>query len=130
MKEFENMLLLYFDILSAKNRSKFTGIKDFTPSANIFINVIEHLCDNEFQKIKEMKYYKESYDICERKKFITSKSFYKFSKYDLESFSANQKKDSLENEYSIIKSIGQKRKLQNISLSNDELYFNSLTLKL
>ena len=126
MEEFESELLLYFDALSAKNRSRFTGIKDFSPSINIFINVIEYLCDNEFQKIKEMKYYKRSYDICERKKFITSKSFSNISKYDLSSFYDNQANDSLKNEYDFFQSIEKKRKLQKISLLNSELYFNSL----
>ena len=45
MKEFESELLLYFDVLSARNRSVFTGIKDFVPSIDIFRNIIKFLSD-------------------------------------------------------------------------------------
>ena len=51
--------LLYFDVLSANNRRKFTGIKSFTRSIDIFKSTIELLSDYEFEKIKSMEYYKD-----------------------------------------------------------------------
>lgn len=70
MKEFESELLLYFDVLSARNRSVFTGIKDFVPSIDIFRNIIKFLSDYDFDEVMKMEYYRESYDICGRKKYI------------------------------------------------------------
>ena len=86
MEELENELLLYFDVLSPKNRSVFTGLDGFTSSIDIFKDVIHYLSDLDFQEIKKMKYYRKNYDICERKKFLISKNFSNFSNIDLSLF--------------------------------------------
>ena len=121
MNEFESELLLYFDVLSVDNRTKFTGINDYVPSINIFRQVIQYLSDFEYQEIKKMDYYAKHYDICGRIKYINSKEF---SNTDLKNIFSNEKnnfKDSL-------KIILKNRRLEKISLSsNYELYFNLLT---
>ena len=73
-----------------------------------------------------MEYYRESYDICGRKKYIISKSFLNFSNIDLKIFTYPKNDESLSKEYDVIKEIEKNRKLQKISLSNPELFFNSL----
>ena len=123
MKEFENELLIYFDVLSAKNRFKFTGIEGFIPSINIFREVIEYISDFEIEVIKGMEYYIKSYDICGRRKFIISQNF---CNTQLKSFFSNGEKDSLQNESTGIQIIEKNRRFHKISLSNTELYFNSL----
>ena len=123
MKEFESELLIYFDVLSSKNRFKFTGIEGFIPSINIFGEVIEYISDFEFEVIKGMEYYIKSYDICGRIKFIISQSF---CNSQLKSFFSNGEKDSLQNEIAGIQIIEKNRRFHKISLSNTELYFNSL----
>ena len=123
MKEFENELIIYFDVLSAMNRFKFTDVEGFIPSINIFRNVIELICDFEFEAIKRKEYYIRSYDICGRRKFIISQTF---SDASLKSFFSNEEKESLKKERSGIQIIEKKRRFQKISLLNPELFFNEL----
>ena len=126
MKELENELLLYFDVLSPKNRSVFTGLDGFTSSIDIFKDIILYLSDLDFQEIKKMKYYRKNYDICERKKFLISKNFSNFSNIDLKPFLLPEKNNSLDDEDTAIQAIQKNRKLQKISLENTELFFNYL----
>lgn len=105
MKEFENELIIYFDVLSAMNRFKFTDVEGFIPSINIFRNVIELICDFEFEAIKSKEYYIRSYDICGRRKFIISQTF---SDASLKSFFSNEEKESLKKESSGIQIIEKK----------------------
>ena len=126
LKKFESELILYFDVLSAKNRSIFTGIKGFIPSIDIFQNIIKHLSDFKFEEIKKMLFFKEYYDICRRKKFLTSKNFFNYSNIDLKPFTINEKNKDFESEYNAIEAIQNKRKIIKISLENSELYFNIL----
>ena len=126
MEELENELLLYFDVLSPKNRSVFTGLDGFTSSIDIFKDVIHYLSDLDFQEIKKMKYYRKNYDICERKKFLISKNFSNFSNIDLKPFLLPEKNNSLDDEDTAIQAIQKNRKLQKISLENTELFFNYL----
>ena len=126
MKELENELLLYFDVLSPKNRSVFTGLDGFTSSIDIFKDVIYYLSDLDFQEIKKMKYYRKNYDICERKKFLISKNFSNFSNIDLKPFLLPEKNNSLDDEDTAIQAIQKNRKLQKISFENTELFFNYL----
>ena len=74
-KEFEMELLKYLDVLSVENRIKFTGIKGYIPSIEIFEKVIDYLYDFEITSILKMKIYRRKYDICGRRKYITSESF-------------------------------------------------------
>lgn len=126
MEELENELLLYFDVLSPKNRSVFTGLDGFVSSIDIFKDVIHYLSDLDFQEIKKMKYYRKNYDICERKKFLISKNFSNFSNIDLKPFLLSEKNNPLDIEYTAIQAILKNRKLQKISLENTELFFNYL----
>ena len=126
MEELENELLLYFDVLSPKNRSVFTGLDGFVSSIDIFKDVIHYLSDLDFQEIKKMKYYRKNYDICERKKYLISKNFSNFSNIDLKPFLLSEKNNPLDIEYTAIQAILKNRKLQKISLENTELFFNYL----
>ena len=69
-EKFDYELMLYFDVLSVKNRIKYTGFKRFTPSIDIFLKVIALLCDKKFEEIKELDAYKDKYDICGREVLI------------------------------------------------------------
>ena len=121
MNEYESELLLYFDVLSADNRTIFTGINDFVPSINIFRQVIQYLSDFDYQEIKKMDYYARHYDICGRIKFINSQDF---SNTNLKTYFSNEKNDYDDG----IKILLKKRRLEKISLlSNYELYFNLIT---
>ena len=48
MDEYENELLSYLDILSAENRSLFTGIEGFIPSIDLFQKLIKFLSELEW----------------------------------------------------------------------------------
>ena len=119
-KEFEMELVKYLDVLSVDNRIKFTGRKGFIPSIEIFEKVIDYLYDFEITSILNMEYYRRKYDICGRRKYITSKSF---SDAELKSYFSTK---SIENELKGIEIIEKRRKFQRISFSNTELYFNVL----
>ena len=69
-----------------------------------------------------MEYYLRKYDICGRRKYITSESF---SDTELKSYFST-KYESIENELKGIEIIEKGRNFQRISYSNTELYFNVL----
>ena len=71
-----------------------------------------------------MEYYRRKYDICGRRKYITSKSF---SDAELKSYFSTK---SIENELKGIEIIEKGRNFKRISFSNTELYFNVLVQKL
>ena len=119
-KEFEMELVKYLDVLSVDNRIKFTGRKGFIPSIEIFEKVIDYLYDFEITSILNMEYYRRKYDICGRRKYITSKSF---SDAELKSYFSTK---SIENELKGIEIIEKGRNFKRISFSNTELYFNVL----
>ena len=119
-KEFEMELVKYLDVLSVDNRIKFTGRKGFIPSIEIFEKVIDYLYDFEITSILNMEYYRRKYDICGRRKYITSKSF---SDTELKSYFSTK---TIENELKGIEIIEKGRNFQRISFSNTELYFNVL----
>ena len=121
-KEFEMELVNYLDVLSVDNRSKFTDRKGYVPSIEIFEKVIKFLYKFEITSILNMEYYGRKYDICGRRKYITSDSF---SDEELKSYFST-KNESLENELKGIKLIEKGRNFQRISFSNTELYFNAL----
>ena len=122
MDEYENELVSYLDVLSAKNRSLFTGIEGFIPSIDIFQKLIKFLYNFKINEIYKMEYYQNKYDICGRRKYLTSG---KCSNTDLKSYFSKGNK-SEDKEFDIIQTIENKRKFQKISLSNTELYFNVL----
>ena len=74
-KEFEMELVKYLDVLSVENRIKFTSRKGYIPSIKLFEKVIEYLYEFEITSILNMEYYRRKYDICGRRKYITSDSF-------------------------------------------------------
>ena len=119
-KEFEMELVNYLDVLSVDNRSKFTDRKGYVPSIEIFEKVIKFLYKFEITSILNMEYYGRKYDICGRRKYITSDSF---SDEELKSYFSTK---SIENELKGIEIIEKRRKFQRISFSNTELYFNVL----
>ena len=119
-KEFEMELVKYLDVLSVDNRIKFTGRKGYTPSIEIFEKVIDYLYDFEITSILKMKIYRRKYDICGRRKYITSDSF---SDKELKSYFLTK---SIEDELKGIEIIEKGRNFQRISFSNTELYFNVL----
>ena len=118
--EFEMELVRYLDVLSVENRIKFTGIKKYIPSIKIFEKVIEYISEFKFIDILKMEYYRKKYDICGRRKYITSDAF---SDAKLKSYFSDKLK---EKELEGIHIIEKDRKFQRISLSNTELYFNVL----
>jgi hypothetical protein len=118
--EFEMELVRYLDVLSVENRIKFTGIKKYIPSIKIFEKVIECISEFKFIDILKMEYYRKKYDICGRRKYITSDAF---SDAKLKSYFSDKLK---EKELEGIHIIEKDRKFQRISLSNTELYFNVL----
>ena len=118
--EFEMELVRYLDVLSVDNRIKFTGRKGYTPSIEIFEKVIDYLYDFEITSILKMKIYRRKYDICGRRKYITSDSF---SDKELKSYFLTK---SIEDELKGIEIIEKGRNFQRISFSNTELYFNVL----
>ena len=118
--EFEMELVRYLDVLSVENRIKFTGIKNYIPSIKIFEKVIEYISEFKFIDILKMEYYRKKYDICGRRKYITSDAF---SDAKLKSYFSDKLK---EKELEGIHIIEKDRKFQRISLSNTELYFNVL----
>ena len=83
MDEYENELVSYLDVLSAKNRSLFTGIEGFIPSIDIFQKLIKFLYNFKINEIYKMEYYQNKYDICGRRKYLTSG---KCSNTDLKSY--------------------------------------------
>jgi hypothetical protein len=119
-KEFEMELVKYLDVLSVDYRIKFTGRKGYIPSIEIFEKVIDYLYDFEITSILNMKYYRRKYDICGRRKYITSESF---SDKELKSYFSTK---SIEDELKGIKIIEKGRNFHRISFSNTELYFNIL----
>ena len=122
MDEYENELVSYLDVLSVENRSLFTGIEGFIPSIDIFQKLIKFLYNFKINEIYKMEYYQNKYDICGRRKYLTSG---KCSNTDLKSyFSKGNKSEG--KEFDVIQTIENKRKFQKISLSNTELYFNVL----
>ena len=64
MDEYENELVSYLDVLSAENRSLFTGIEGFIPSIDIFQKLIKFLYNFKINEIYKMEYYQNKYDIC------------------------------------------------------------------
>ena len=122
MDEYENELVSYLDVLSAKNRNLFTGIEGFIPSIDIFQKLIKFLYNFKINEIYKMEYYQNKYDICGRRKYLTSG---KCSHTDLKSYFSKGNK-SEDKEFDVIQTIENKRKFQKISLSNTELYFNVL----
>jgi len=121
-EKFDYELFLYFDVLSVDCRNKFTGLKGFKPSLDLFLKVIELLCDLKFEEVKKLDSYEDKYDICGRKKLINSKDF---------SFKGRIKgkkgdKDYLMSTNNYINKFLKYRKVQKISINNSELYFNSL----
>ena len=121
-KEFEMELVKYLDVLSVDNRIKFTGRKGYIPSIKIFEKVIDYLYEFEITSILKMEYYRRKYDICGRRKYITSKSF---SDTKIKSYFSS-KSESIENELKGIEIIEKGRNFQRILFSNTELYFNAL----
>ena len=121
-KEFERELIIYFDVLSAKNRCLFTGIRDFISSIDIFKIVIEFIYNYNIKELQEKEYYQKKYDICGRIKYITSQSF---TNTDLKPY-FSKKNESLTDEMEGLEKIKREKKFQKISLSNTELYFNVL----
>ena len=119
-KEFEMELVNYLDVLSVDNRSKFTDRKGYVPSIEIFEKVIKFLYKFEITSILNMEYYGRKYDICGRRKYITSDSF---SDKELKSYFLTK---SIEDELKGIEIIEKRRKFQRITFSNTELYFNVL----
>jgi len=121
-KEFEMELVRYLDVLSVENRIKFTRRKGYISSIKIFEKVIKYLYELEITSILNMEYYRRKYDICGRRKYITSEEF---SDTNIKSyFSAEY--ESIENELKGIQIIEKGRNFQRISFSNPELYFNVL----
>ena len=118
--EFEMELVRYLDVLSVENRIKFTGIKKYIPSIKIFEKVIEYISEFKFIDILKMEYYLKKYDICGRRKYITSDAF---SDAKLKSYFSDKLK---EKELEGIHIIEKDRNFQRISFSNIELYFNVL----
>ena len=115
-------LLKYIDLLSVENRIKFTSRKGYIPSIKLFEKVIEYLYEFEIMSSLNMEYYRRKYDICGRRKYITSKSF---SDAELKSYFST-KYESIEDELKGIKIIEKGRNFQRISFSNTELYFKIL----
>ena len=122
MDEYENELVSYLDVLSVENRSLFTGIEGFIPSIDIFQKLIKFLYNFKINEIYKMEYYQNKYDICGRRKYLTSG---KCSNTDLKSYFSKGNK-SEDKEFDVIQTIENKRKFQKISLSKTELYFNVL----
>ena len=122
MDEYENELVSYLDVLSVENRSLFTGIEGFISSIDIFQKLIKFLYNFKINEIYKMEYYQNKYDICGRRKYLTSG---KCSNTDLKSYFSKGNK-SEDKELDVIQTIENKRKFQKISLSNTELYFNVL----
>ena len=119
---FDYELFLYFDVLTVEYRKKFTGLKGFNSSLDIFLKVINLLSDLKFEEIKKLDAYEDKYDICGREILINSNNF---------SFKRRLKGKKGDKEYlmsknNYIKKFLKYRKIQKISLNNPELYFNSL----
>ena len=121
-EKFDYELMLYFDVLSVKNRIKYTGFKRFTASIEIFLKVIGLLCDKKFEEIKELDAYKDKYDICGREVLITFKDF--SFKRKLKGKKGDERYLNSKNVY--LKKFLKLKKLQKITINNPELYFNSL----
>ena len=119
-KEFEMEHVKYQGVLSIDNRIKFTSRKGYIPSIKIFEKVIDYLYEFEIISFLNMEYYLRKYDICGRRKYITSKSF---SDAELKSYFSTK---SIENELKGIEIIEKGRNFKRISFSNTELYFNVL----
>ena len=122
MDEYENELVSYLDVLSVENRSLFTGFEGFISSIDIFQKLIKFLYNFKINEIYKMEFYQNKYDICGRRKYLTSG---KCSNTDLKSYFSKGNK-SEDKELDVIQTIENKRKFQKISLSNTELYFNVL----
>ena len=121
-EKFEYELILYYDVLSAKNRARYSGSKNFKDSLDIFSKIIDLLYDLKFSEIKELNAYKKKYDICGREELLLSENF---------SFKKGISLNKEDNNFSIfirnyLNIILKMRKTQKISLKNPELYFNCL----
>jgi len=121
-EKFDYELLLYFDVLSPINRTKFTGITGFESSFDIFKLVIDELNGVNFNKINDMNYFKNISDFCGRKKLINSENFSFKLKYLL----TKKDKNNILNIQFVSSFVEQKRKYQKISVKNPELYFYNL----
>ena len=121
-EKFDYELLLYFDVLSPINRTKFTGITGFESSFDIFKLVIDELNGVNFNKINDMNYFKNTSDFCGRKKLINSENFSFKLKYLL----TKKDKNNILNIQFVSSFVEQKRKYQKISVKNPELYFYNL----
>ena len=121
-EKFDYELLLYFDVLSPINRTKFTGIKGFESSFDIFKLVIDELNGTNFKKINDMNYFKNISDLCGREKLINSENFSFKLKYLL----TKKDKNNILNIQFVSSFVEQKRKYQKISVKNPELYFYNL----
>ena len=121
-EKLEYELLLYFDVLSAGNRARFTGSKNFKDSIDIFSKMIDLLYDLNYEEIKELDAYKNKFDICGREELLLSKNFSFKKKISIE----KDNKNFSILKYNYLNNILEMRKTQKITLKNPELYFNNL----
>ena len=109
-------------MLTVEYRKKFTGLKGFNSSLDIFLKVLDLLCDLNFEEIKKLDAYDDKYDICGRDILINSKDF--FFKRRLKGEKGD--KDYLMSKNNYINKFLKYKKKKKISINNPELYFNSL----
>ena len=126
--KFQYFLFKYMDVLSNKNRQKFTKV-EYKSNFEKFENFINLLAQEKFE-IKNNAYFLGYFDLAERDKFIYSDGF-KIKQIKESFIELDKKEDMSEREKSIKKEmliniILKNRRRSKISFTNKELLFGSI----
>ena len=127
--KFHYFFFKYMDVLSIKNRQKFTKI-EFKSNLEKFENFINLLEQGKFDLIKNNVYFLGYHDLAERDKFIYSENF-KIKQLKDNFIELDKNKDLNEREKLIKKEILinillKNRRKSKISFTNKELLFDSI----